>query len=220
MVKIQERDLPLRCVLRMQKKSQEADKYIADCLPVWEKAVADGKLLSGTVFTLEDQIFVYYECTVPFCIEEYLPKIGEYVYLWPGQAKPRPYIPMVKLYQSIPMEEVRDWKRKKPVTPYLRVSRMDIDKLQSYIFYHYQLQEEEPGHNGRYLGIWDSEDWCVLYNEENSERPIDTDYQGKLSTHDCPISQWHEYMTPHFIFWPDGEKYHDADILLHVQAYV
>ena len=28
MVKIQERDLPLRCVLRMQKKSQETDKYM------------------------------------------------------------------------------------------------------------------------------------------------------------------------------------------------
>ena len=217
MERFQEKDLPLRCVLRMQKKEPDTHCYIKSCLPLWEKAVADGKLRSGSVFVFQDQIFVYYESTVPFHIEEYLPDISNYVFLWPGQEKLRPYIPMVKLYQSLPMEEVRDWKRNGDTHPYLNISRMNLDLLQSYTYYHYQMQEEMPGHNGRYLAIWDSEDWCVLYNEDNTGGPIDTDYKGKLTSNLCPVRQWHEYMRPHFYRWPDGELYQRAEMILHVQ---
>lgn len=212
-----EKELPLRGVLRMQAKEPDTHSYIASCRYYWEKAVADGKLKSGAVFAFQDQIFVYYESTVPFHVEEYLPDIGNYVFLWPGQEKLRPYIPMVKLYQSLPMEEVRDWKRGEDTHPYLMISRMNLDLLQSYTYYHYMMQEELPGHNGRYLAIWDSEDWCVLYNEENPDRPIDTDYKGKLTTKQCPVEQWHEYMAPHFYKWPDGQLYQYAEMILHVQ---
>ncbi len=217
MERFKEQDLPLRGVLRMQVKEENTHAYIASCKPNWEKAVAEGKLRSATIFGFQDQLFVYYESTAVFRLEEYLPEISNYVQLWPGQENLRPYIPMVKLYQSLPMEEVRDWKRSEEVKPVLMISRMDIDKLQSYIYYHYLMQEEIPGHNGRYLGIWDSEDWCVLYNEKNPKRPIDTDYTGKLTTNLCPVDQWAAYMNPHFVRWPNGEIYQYGEILLHVQ---
>ncbi len=217
MERFQEKELPLRGVLRMQVKDPDAHAYIRSCRHHWEKAVAEGKLRSASVFGFQDHIFVYYEATVPFHLEEYLPDIGSYVHLWPGQEKLRPYIPMVKLYQSLPMEEVRDWKRSGDTHPYLTISRMKLDMLQSYTYYHYQMQEEMPGHNGRYLGIWDSEDWCVLYNEDKPDRPIDTDYKGKLTSNLCPVARWHEYMKPHFNPWPDGELYQRADMILHVQ---
>lgn len=217
MEKFQEKDLPLRGMLRLQKKGPQADAYIASCKPIWEQAIADGKLRNGTVFAIEDQIFVYYESTVTFHLEEYLPEIADYVFQWPGQAELRSYVPMMKYYQSLPMEEVADWKRLPGTVPTLSVSRMDIDKLQSYIFYHYQLQESRPGGNGRYLGIWGSEDWCVLYNQKNPEQPVQTQYKGKTSSFDCPDGCWREYMVPHFYTWPDGELYQQAAILLHVQ---
>lgn len=212
----QERPLPLRCVLRMQKKTAEADTYITSTLPTWEKAVADGALRSATIFTFMDQIFVYYESTKPFSLDDYLPEIAQYVYEWPSQETPHPYIPLIKYYQSLPMEEVRDWDTRERALPRLMISRMNLDKLQSYIYYHYLMQEEVPGYNGRYLGIWGSEDWCVLYEERDPERPIDTDYQGKLTTKECPLEKWQQYMNPHFNTWTDGTIYKYGEILLHV----
>lgn len=217
MEKFKEKDLPLRCVLRMQKKDSSADEYIKTCQPLWDKAATDGRLRSGSVFTYDDQIFVYFECREVFDIKEYLPEIDKYVYPWPGQEKPRPYIPMVKVYQSTPMEEVRDWKRPKATVPRLTISRMNIDTLQEYTFWHYLMQEEIPGHYGRYLAIWDIEDWCVLYFEEDNRREIDMDYKGKLTTHETPVDKWAEYMNPHFYPWPDGKLYQTATILIHAQ---
>ena len=89
MERFKEKECPLRCVLHMQKKNSAADEYIKTCRPLWDKAVEDGKLCSGTVFTYDDQIFVYFECREVFDIDKY-------VYRWPGQEKPRPFIPMVK----------------------------------------------------------------------------------------------------------------------------
>lgn len=217
MERFKERDLPLRGVLRMQAKEPDVLSYIATCQPYWEKAVAEGKLRNGTVFALQDQIFVYYESTVPFHLEEYLPEIDKYVYLWPGQEKLRPYVTMVKAYQSLPMEEVRDWKRLDGTRPSLMISRMKLDLLQSYIYYHYLMQEELPGYSGRYLGIWFNEDWCVLYNQQEPDTPIDTNYTGKLATKTCPVDQWTEHMVPHFYQWPDGQLYQRGEIILHVQ---
>lgn len=217
MERFKERDLPLRCVLRMQKKDSSADEYIKSCQPLWDKAAKEGKLRSGTVFTYDDQIFVYFECREVFDIYEYLPDIDKYVYSWPGQEKPRPFIPMVKVYQSSPMEEVRDWKRPKKVTPRLTISRMKLDTLQEYTFWHYLLQEERPGYNGRYLAIWDIEDWCVLYNEDEEIKEIDMDYAGKLDTDNAPVDDWTAYMIPHFYTWPDGKLYQNGVILVHAE---
>ena len=217
MERFQERALPLRGVLRMQAKEPDVLSYIATCQPYWEKAVAEGKLRNGTVFALQDQIFVYYESTVPFHPEEYLPEIHKYVHMWPGQEKLRPYVPMIKAYQSLPMEEVRDWKRLDGTRPSLMVSRMKLDMLQSYTYFHYLMQEELPGYSGRYLGIWFNEDWCVLYNQKEPDTPIDTDYKGKLATKTCPVNQWTEHMVPHFYQWPDGQLYQRGEIILHVQ---
>lgn len=212
----QERPLPLRCVLRLQRKTEEANTYILSTLPVWEKAVADGDLRSATIFTFMDQIFVYYESNKPFVLDEYLPEIGQYVHMWPSQETPRPYFPLIKYYQSLPMEAVKDWDLGDRAIPRLMISRMNIEKLQSYIYYHYLMQEEVPGYNGRYLGIWGSEDWCVLYDEKDPARPIDTDYQGKLTTKECPLETWQKCMNPHFNTWADGNIYQYGEILLHV----
>ena len=217
MARYQEKELPLRCTLRLQKKSSDTEAFIQGSLPLWQAAVKAGKLISGTVFALDDQIFVYYEARESFHLEEYLPGIEEYVFLWPGQDKLRPYVPMIKYYQSMPMEEVRDWNREENTIPRIMVNRMKLDKLQSYIYVHYLMQEEQPGRNGRFFSIWGSEDWCVLYNQDNPKRPIDTDYQGQLTTHNLPEERLVEYMMPHFHYWEDGKLQQQAEILLHVQ---
>jgi len=217
MERFKEKALPLRCVLRMQKKDSSADEYIRTCQPLWDKAVEEGRLRSGTVFTYDDQIFVYFECRKEFDIYDYLPEIDKYVYSWPGQEKPRPFIPMVKIYQSSPMEGVRDWKRPKKTVPRLTISRMNIDTLQEYTFWHYMMQEEMPGYNGRYLAIWDIEDWCVLYNEDEEKKEIDMDYEGKLKTKNTPADEWTDYMIPHFYPWPDGKLYQNGIILVHAE---
>ena len=208
----------LRGFLRLQMKNDEAVKYIKSCKPNFKKALKDGKLQSVTVFTLDKQIFLYYESNATFEINDYLPEISSFVEMWPGQNELRPYVNMVKCYQSAPMETVPDWKEARiGHKPYVSISRMKLEKLDSYIFYHYQLQEEKPGDNGRYMAIWGNEEWFVLYGREGLDDIYASDYKGKLDTQNTP-ENWRETMLPHFYTWnKKGDVYRNGKIILHVE---
>lgn len=211
-------ELELRGVLRLQMKNDDAVKYIKSCRSNFRKAIKKDRLQCVTVFVLGDQIFLYYESNVPFEISDYLPEISEYVYMWPGQSELRPYVSMVKYFQSVPMEAVPDWKEaRKGRKPYLSISRMKLDKLSSYIFYHYALQEEQPGSNGRYVAIWGNEEWCVLYGIKNSWDKYESEYVGKLDSKNVP-EKWRDTMVPHFNRWPVSDRiYRQGKIILNVE---
>ena len=210
--------LALRGTLRLQMKDTEAVKYIKSCKSAFKKALKEGKLQCVNVFTLDKQIFLYYESKVPFEINDYLPEISNFVEMWPGQKELRPYVPMTLYYQSTPMETVPDWKEARiGHKPYISISRMKIEKLESYIFYHYQLQEEKPGDNGRYLAIWGNEEWCILYGREGIDSKYNAEYKGKLDTANTP-KNWRDTMLPHFYEWNrKGDVYRNGKLILSIE---
>ena len=91
------------------------------------------------------------------------------------------------------------WKRRLAnKTPYVRINRLKHDKIASYIYYHYQYQEEMPGREKDKYGI------IYLYRDElifYQEKPIEEEreaIEGILKTKNSPIDRWSELMCEHF----------------------
>lgn len=103
-------------------------------------------------------------------------------------------------HYSKPMN-ARQWNRKvENKTPYVRFCRLKADKISSYIYYHYQLQEERPGdnkHGNRYGVIYLFRDCLIFYTEIPDEKETEPHAPG-LSTHDSPREIWGDVMAPHF----------------------
>lgn len=90
------------------------------------------------------------------------------------------------------------WRRKaKQKTPYIMVNRLKPEKVSSYIYYHYQYQEEYPGDGDRYGVIYLHGQQMVFYLEHPTEAETET-IEGALHTKHTPIDQWQTLMDEHF----------------------
>ena len=73
--------------------------------------------------------------------------------------------------------------------------------VSSYIFYHYQLQEEKQCSGDKYSSIYLLGNLLAMYHEFPIEEEKEK-YNGKLKTNNTPIN-WHEIMSQHFLSWDD-----------------
>jgi hypothetical protein len=99
------------------------------------------------LFARERDLFIYTECADPIWTpEQTLASVAELLEPWPGAEKTRRWIPMMDIfhYQRCVAVERRQ-RREPPVNRWGRVVRLRPEKVSSYIYYHYQMQEEESG---------------------------------------------------------------------------
>ena len=100
-------------------------------------------------------------------------------------------------HYSKPMN-ANQWNRKlENKEAFVRHGRLLHDKISSYIYYHYQLQEELPGDGNRYGIIFLYRDSLIFYSETPHEQETEPHAPG-LPTHDSPRAIWSEVMAPHF----------------------
>lgn len=99
-------------------------------------------------------------------------------------------------HYSVPMNK-EQWQRKTDKTPLFRLNKLKWDKIASYIFYHYQYQEEYPGDGDRYGVIYQIGDNLIFYEETPLEKETEKT-KGLLSTTNTPHSQWGALMEEHF----------------------
>ena len=199
-------------------RGQYHDEAVFDFIQTKQEHIkallADNRLYTFTVFRFENKnLFVYYECVdEEFAPTQLLPGIEAYLNTWPGEEAPRAFVPMTDIYHSyLPNEEESAaWHRTERVVPTAQMSRMNKDRLSSYIFYHVQLQEETPGSNGKHLTIWANENVALLYNEKIEGTPV-AYRKGMLDTHQTP-ADWKGTMVPHFTYYNDGVLYHSAEV--------
>ena len=94
------------------------------------------------------------------------------------------------------------WKRKLlNKKPRFRINYLKSEMISSYIYYHFQYQEEKTGDGDKYGMIFIMGDLIVMYTEE----PIEAEtlkYDGLLSSSNTPAN-WGELMEKHFKPWPD-----------------
>lgn len=193
-------------------------QLLADCAAEGEQAArsaaiplsltAQGDLLVAACYRWDDQLFLYYECVhEAFPPERVVPELAPYLEEWPGHAKKRRWIPMIDVFHFNQPASLGHWQRRTPVEKRVgRVARLLPDMAASYIYYHYQLQEERAFLGPKYEIIAMHENVLFGYQEFPAivEEPA---LPKKLATNGTP-ADWNESrMDLHFQPWPDGHLY-------------
>lgn len=177
-----------------------------------EKAPKDliktGKLMTAAAFSWNRNIFLYYECIEEeIQPEEMFVNVQEYLSIWPGKEEDRKWIPMIDVFHFNEPVSVEHWKRGEGVESRKgRVAHLKPEWTASYIYYHYQLQEERAFLGPKYEIIAMHENLLFGYQEFPAvvEEPLAA---KKLQTSGTPVNWQDSRMDLHFQPWEDGHKY-------------
>ena len=105
------------------------------------------------------------------------------------------------------------WARKTEKEPLVMMMRLKPDKVSSYIFYHYQYQEEKPGDGDRYGAIYLFGNEIIYYRETPEERETEV-MKGLLDTDHSPLDRWGEIMGDIFAEeWATAENMEVSDYI-------
>jgi len=99
------------------------------------------------------------------------------------------------------------WRR--PVPPEKRLGRIAFlrpEKVSSYVYYHYQLQEERAFGGGKYESIYLLGTMLFQYKEWPVVEEVPP-FPGRLTTRGTPADWTEARMDEHFDPWPDGYLY-------------
>lgn len=158
-----------------------------------------------SIFQDGKELFLYYECTSQGVeLEQLFQGAAEILKEWPGGEQPRLWVPMMDIFHYQQPVSAEHWKRSHTEgTPYGRVAALKPEQVASYVYHHYQYQEERPGDGDKYGIIGLHENLLFFY----SELPATVEpapYSGKLATNLRP-ENWGEVMDPHFRKWSEME---------------
>lgn len=167
-----------------------------------------GELMTAGCFKWERHVFVYYECVNrPLEPGELLPSMAPFLEDWPGHSAPRKWIPMIDVFHFNEPASYEHWLRKETVDRRVgRVAHLKPEMAASYIYFHYQLQEERAFHGPKYEIIAMHENLLFGYQEFPAvvEEPL---LPGRLSTTGTPADWNDSRMDLHFQPWEDGHLY-------------
>ena len=192
----------IRCVYRAECKPNT--DVTAGVERVQKLGDQEDSLLTASLFQWQSSLFIYAETAgMAFSVEDELGDLAGCLKAWPGGLSDvRYWVPMMDIFHYSKPQGVDHWRRKTPVEkPFARVIRLRPEKVSSYIFYHYQLQEERPGRGDKYGLITIHEDLLFFYQEQPRIKE-DTPAQPTLETSNTP-SNWAELMSQHFAPWSD-----------------
>lgn len=212
-----------RAVYRAQSKASQTsatiDHFTATTAAL-QQAIAAGTLLTISLFRWHSHFFIYWESLdQPIAPTDLFGDMTALLETWPGEAAARTFVPMLDIFHCQAPVDLDHWRRKQPIERLQgRLTRLKPEMASSYIFYHYQLQEEKPGSFDKYCLISMQENLLFFYQEvpavvEALPRP------GKLTTTNTP-DHWHDVMFPHFILWDDAppgqEIWREIEVVFHL----
>lgn len=117
---------------------------------------------------------------------------------WPSIHQTGTAIELIDIYHDNQPIEGKPWRMKEPEQRVAKMARLNPEHVGSYIYYHYQKQEEKPGSFNQTYIIGAYGRYMFSYHEvpatKGDTRP------GRLSTNLTP-DNWHEVMQPHFEPW-------------------
>ncbi len=199
-----------RMMFRAQIKNGKEDVALEN-MKQEEKAkrlVDDGKVMTIAAFKWQKNIFLYCECIdTEVQPEEIFSSLSDYMEDWPGKIEMRKWIPMIDVFHFNEPASEEHWKRKQSVERRVgRVAHLKPEMMSSYIYYHYQLQEERAFLGPKYEIIAMHENLLFGYQEFPNvvEEPEVT---KKLTTSGTPKDWNDSRMDLHFQAWQDGHLY-------------
>jgi hypothetical protein len=199
-----------RMIFRSQFKEGQENPAVENMLKEEniKKYIDNGKLMTISAFKWQKNIFLYYECiNEEIHPNEIFTSIGEFLEDWPGKNEMRRWIPMIDVFHFNEPVSFEHWKRKTPVEKRVgRVAHLKPEMMASYIYYHYQLQEERAFLGEKYEIIAMSENLLFGYQEfpKVIEEPL---AQTRLNTKGTPENWNDSRMDLHFQAWEDGHLY-------------
>ncbi|NGZ75349.1 hypothetical protein GYN08_08455 [Saccharibacillus sp. VR-M41] len=165
----------------------------------------------------------------PLDAEALFPGAENVLSVWPGERGGRLFVPMTDIFHYRRPDAREPWRKTaapnkgeadrgkaesdlkaggagggRSSESHGRVARLKPDMTASYVFYHYQYQEEKPGDGDKYGIIGLHENLLFFY----AERPATIGpppYEGTLKTRNTP-KDWGSAMQPHFIEWRDAPE--------------
>lgn len=186
---------------------QESTLYFAGRIEELNSLIENEKLMTLSIFKWGQRFFLYYECIDSIITpQELFGDTHDLLLKWPGEDALRDWVPMYDIYHCCTPADEQFWKRKQAVKrAYASVNRLRPEMLSSYIFYHYQYQEEKPGDFAKYASIHLLENLMFFYREE-PDSPVLPPLEGGLDTSNTP-GQWEDLMKLHFIPWEDDPDF-------------
>ncbi|RIX59499.1 hypothetical protein D3P08_04975 [Paenibacillus nanensis] len=179
----------------------DPEVYFRDALPELRDHMRECEASNLSLFRSGAGLFLYYESTAghvdPHALFRHCEEALE---AWPGEDVPRRWVPMMDIFHyQTPVSEEHWLRKNASALPYARIARLKPEQVSSYVYYHYQYQEEKPGDGDKYGIIALHENLMFFYSEAPAtlEQPP---YQGKLSTAGTP-NDWSAAMLPHFVPW-------------------
>ncbi|WP_229757849.1 hypothetical protein [Paenibacillus marchantiophytorum] len=178
-----------------------------------DTASAQARLDSGEIMTIAafkwlQHIFIYYECVQDEIVPEVMfGAIDAYLEDWPGKVVKRKWMPMVDVFHFNEPVSYEHWLRKEPVERRVgRVAHLKPEMIPSYIYYHYQLQEERAFLGDKYEMIALHDNLMFGYQEfpQVIEQPL---APPRLTTSGTPENWNDSRMDLHFQPWADGHLY-------------
>ncbi|MCR2803896.1 hypothetical protein [Paenibacillus soyae] len=181
------------------------EAYFRDALPELAQRMEMREARRLSLFRCADALFLYYESVTedvdPHALFGHCEAALE---AWPGEDMLRRWVPMMDIFHYQRPVSEKHWRRTDPnAKPFARIARLRPEQVASYVFYHYQYQEEKPGDGDKFGMIALHENVMFFY----SERPATIEpppYEGKLSTTETPVD-WAAAMLPHFIPWEGSQ---------------
>ncbi|MBW4082268.1 hypothetical protein HYD27_12830 [Paenibacillus sp. S150] len=172
------------------------------------RLIREKRLMTAAAYKWNRNVFLYYECMEEeLSPEELLPGAADGLSDWPGEERPRKWISLIDVFHFNAPKDAGHWRRKSPVERQVgRVARLKPEMAASYVYYHYQLQEEQAFHGPKYEIIGIHENLLFGYQEFPAvvEEPV---LPGKLSTSGTPKEWEDSRMDLHFQPWPDGHLF-------------
>lgn len=173
----------------------------------WISRLKQQGVSTCSIFASGPMLFVYVEANSDFQQFAWEDHDLEYLEPWPGEKSARYAVPMLDIYHRNKPVPERKWRIEENVVERVgSLARLKADMFSSYVFFHFQLQEEQPGNGNKTYLIGSHERYIFSYAE--LPKVIEIAPPGKLSTNHSP-GNWQEIMKPHFDQWedlPEGEN--------------
>jgi hypothetical protein len=172
------------------------------------KLVDGGELMTLAGYSWRNQIFLYYECVhSEIAPEAMFAALDSSLQDWPGHDEFRKWVPLIDVFHFNEPVSYEHWRRKGAVERRVgRIAHLRPEMVASYIYYHYQLQEERAFLGDKYEIIAIHENVLFGYQEfpKVVEQPL---APPKLKTSGTPADWNDARMDLHFQPWEDGHLY-------------
>ncbi|NOV01070.1 hypothetical protein [Paenibacillus planticolens] len=169
------------------------------------KLVERGKVMTAAAYSWRNNLFLYYECMdCQVTPDEIAGSAVPFLKDWPGHSEPRKWIQMIDVFHFNEPASNEHWLRKQTVEKRVgRVAHLKPEMISSYIYYHYQLQEERAFTGDKYEIIAMHENLLFGYQEfpKVIEEPV---MPGCLSTKGTPENWNDSRMDLHFQPWEEN----------------